>query len=103
MQGKNLCLAFCIMVGCGMDPPESPPDDQGKEHVPNPPTGLMIVSHGSIVHLEWSDNSGVETGFVIQQRQLGAENFATIATIPKNVTSYTRTTVLGTYAYRVGA
>ncbi len=100
MQGKTRCLIFCIMASCASEPPV----EDGKEHVPNPPTGLTAVSNGlRRVRLNWSDNSGVETGFVIQRKSAAAP-FATIATIPKDSALYAQTVdAVGPYTYRVGA
>jgi titin len=74
---------------------------------PAAPSGLtaQAVSSGQI-NLAWTDNSTDETGFFIERcTGAGCSNFAQIATVEANVTSYSNTglTASTSYSYRVGA
>ncbi|MDG4794187.1 glycosyl hydrolase family 8 [Micromonospora sp. WMMD1082] len=76
------------------------PDPQ----VPSAPSGLTATASGGQIALTWRDNSGNETGFVIERRA-GAGAWSQLATPGANSTSYTDTSVTaGTqYSYRVRA
>jgi subtilisin family serine protease len=69
------------------------------------PTGLTAVrASAGTVTLQWTDNSGAETGYEIQRRT-GASDFGPLASVAANVTSYTDTGLdaSATHAYRVRA
>lgn len=78
-------------------------------HVPalNPksPSLLKAVANGeTTVNLSWSDNSGIEDGYVIQRSSDAGTTWATIGDVPTNVSTYVDTTVTpGSYKYRVYA
>jgi hypothetical protein len=73
------------------------------------PLGLTATaSAGPQVVLNWTDNSVNETGFVIERRRLPGQDYAVIASVPPNGTTFTdnaSTGLLGgfTYSYRVRA
>jgi titin len=74
---------------------------------PAAPSGLtaQVVSSGQI-NLAWTDNSTDEAGFYIERCSgLDCSNFAQIATVGANVTSYSNTglTASTSYSYRVRA
>jgi C1A family cysteine protease len=74
---------------------------------PAAPTGLAAtaISHSQI-NLTWTDNSTDETGFKIERcTGAGCSNFAQIATVGANVTSYADTELAAStsYSYRVRA
>ena len=83
--------------GCGGPPP--PP--------PNPPSNLTATAvSSSQINLAWTDNSTDETGFKIERCQnAGCSNFAQIAQVGANVTTYSDSglTASTTYSYRVRA
>jgi hypothetical protein len=84
-------------LGCGGPPP--PP--------PNAPSNLTATAvSSSQINLAWTDNSTDETGFKIERCQnAGCSNFAEIAQVGANVTTYSNTglTASTTYGYRVRA
>ncbi|WP_307845011.1 multicopper oxidase domain-containing protein [Actinotalea solisilvae] len=74
-------------------------------NAPATPTGLAATAQaGPRVALAWSDRAGNETGYVVQRSTDGV-TWSTLATLARNTTSYSDTTVaLGaSYSYRVGA
>jgi hypothetical protein len=75
--------------------------------LPAAPTNLSAaVISKSQINLTWTDNSGNETGFRIERcKGATCTNFALIATVGANVTSYSNTklTANTTYRYRVYA
>jgi subtilisin family serine protease len=74
---------------------------------PAAPTGLTATAASrSRINLSWVDNSSNETGFKIERcTGAGCTNFAQIATVGANVTSYANTGLSRntTYTYRVRA
>ena len=75
--------------------------------VPNAPTNLTANAVSTTqINLAWTDNANNETGFSIE-RCVGQNctNFAQIATVGANVTSYSNTglTANTRYRYRVRA
>jgi hypothetical protein len=72
---------------------------------PAAPTNLTATAAPVLrINLAWSDNSNNEDGFRIERSTDGV-NFAEIATVAANVTTYTDTNVVlvNTYTYRVRA
>jgi FtsP/CotA-like multicopper oxidase with cupredoxin domain len=68
--------------------------------VPVAPGNLAgTLQAGPQIALTWSDNSGNETGFVLQRSENGGA-FQTVATPGANVTSYTDTPVTSGSSYR---
>ena len=69
-----------------------------------PDTLTATAASSSLINLTWADRSDDETGFVIE-RSGGGSNWAPIATVGANVTSYANTglTAGTTYQYRVTA
>ena len=58
------------------------------------PSSLSVtVSSNSAIELNWKDNSSDETGFEIWRSVYGSGTYALFATVGKNVTTYTDTTV----------
>ncbi len=80
---------------------------QAAPAVPAAPTNLAAtVISKSQINLSWTDNADNETGFRIQRcKGSTCTNFALIATVGANVTSYANTTLTAntTYRYRVYA
>ncbi|QOV88077.1 fibronectin type III domain-containing protein [Humisphaera borealis] len=73
---------------------------------PAAPTGLSAVSSdGESVSLTWSDNSGGETGYVVERSADGGTTFPTSFSVDADAESYTDTTVTEAtaYVYRVRA
>ncbi|MFB3817356.1 MAG: S8 family serine peptidase [Candidatus Methylomirabilales bacterium] len=69
------------------------------------PTGFTAMrASATAAALQWADNSGAETGYEIQRRT-GAGDFAPLASLAANATSYTDTGLdaAATYTYRVRA
>jgi hypothetical protein len=80
---------------------------QAAPALPAAPTNLVaaVISRGQI-NLSWTDNAGNETGFRIERcKGSTCTNFALIATVGANVTSYANTNLTAntTYRYRVYA
>jgi regulation of enolase protein 1 (concanavalin A-like superfamily) len=72
---------------------------------PNAPTNLAAPPPtDTSVALSWTDTSDNETGFIVE-RKLPDGAWATLATLPANITTLTDTTVVGgkSYVYRVRA
>lgn len=72
--------------------------------LPDAPANLKATATKDSITLTWTDYSYNETGFKIERRA-GTGNFTQIATVGKNVTSYTNTglSTNNTYEYRVRA
>ncbi|MGH7598227.1 MAG: fibronectin type III domain-containing protein [bacterium] len=77
--------------------------------LPNPPaapTNLTATGVSSVqINLAWTDNANNETGFKIERKTGGSGNYAQIATVAANVTSYSNTGLVNNtqYYYRVRA
>ena len=75
--------------------------------LPNAPTGLNATAVSkSQINLSWTDNAGNETGFRIERcKGTTCINFALIATVGANATSYSNTGLSSntSYRYRVRA
>jgi titin len=70
------------------------------------PTNLTAaVISNSEIDLAWTDNSTIETGFVIERSSDGGASFAPLAQVSANVTAYADTTAGDgvSYVYRVKA
>jgi predicted secreted protein len=80
---------------------------QAAPAVPNAPSNLAATAASrSQINLTWTDNSTNETGFKIERcKGSSCTNFAQIATVGANVTSYSNTGLSAntTYRYRVRA
>jgi titin len=70
---------------------------------PPPPSNLTVsVGSGRLVTLRWTDNASNETGLHVERAAKGKNSqFARIATVGANVTTYTRTEAAGSWVYRV--
>ena len=72
-----------------------------------PPSNLQANAISATqINLTWQDNTTDETGFIVERCQgAGCTNFAQIATVGANVTSYANTGVTAntSYSYRVRA
>jgi hypothetical protein len=94
----NLLVYTGFIAG---EPPPPPPP------APAAPTNLTATAAGtSRIDLGWSDNATNETGFNIERCQGdGCSNFAEIATVGANVSSFANTGLAAstTYRYRVRA
>jgi titin len=75
--------------------------------LPNPPSNLTATANSAIqVSLAWSDNSGNEDGFRIERCDTNnCTNFAQIAQVGPNTTTFTNTGLTRNkfYRYRVRA
>ena len=80
---------------------------QAAPAIPAAPTSLVATAVSrSQINLSWTDNANNETGFYIERcKGSTCTNFAHIATLGANVTSYSNTelTANTTYRYRVQA
>ncbi len=80
---------------------------QAAPAVPAAPTSLVAAAVSkSQINLTWTDNANNETGFRIERcKGTTCTNFALIATVSVNVTTYANTGLLKgtTYRYRVYA
>lgn len=77
--------------------------DNNEEVKPTPPSNLVATAFSaSQIDLTWTDNSTNETGFKIE-RKTGAETYAVVATIDKDVSTYSDNNLTDntTYTYRV--
>jgi chitinase len=74
--------------------------------VPAAPGNLSAsATSATQINLSWSDNSSNETTFRIERSPNGSSNWASIATVNANITTYSNTglTAATTYHYRVRA
>ena len=88
---------FNVAIDGGAEPPPTTPPD-----MPSNLTAEVVSSNQ--INLAWIDNAIDEDGFRIERCQgLGCANFAQIATVGANTTSYSDTGLSAstTYAYRV--
>jgi hypothetical protein len=72
---------------------------------PNKPYGLKAIESASKVNLKWYDDSKREENYIIEKSQDGGASYVLVATLGKNITSYTDENVSAgkTYQYRVFA
>jgi titin len=73
--------------------------------IPAAPTNLKVsATAGNVATLTWTDHASNETGFKIE-RKTGSGNYAEVATVNANTTSYTNSGLSAntTYHYRVRA
>jgi hypothetical protein len=72
---------------------------------PNAPYGLKAKENGGKVNLTWYDDSNREENYIIEKSLNAGVNYSLVATLGKNVTSYTDENVSAgkTYLYRVVA
>jgi hypothetical protein len=95
--------------GCGGAPTPTPTPTPPPTPTPTPaaPTNLTATAvSSSQINLAWTDNATNETGFKIERCQgAGCSNFAQIATVGANVTTFNNTglTASTSYSYRVRA
>ena len=101
--------------GCGGSPTPTPTPTPTPSPTPTPtptpvpgaPTNLTATAiSSSQINLAWTDNATNETGFKIERCQnAGCSNFAEIATVGANVTTFSNTglTASTSYSYRVRA
>src|SRR5205807_1277357 len=91
-------IGYFKFTNCTIGPPPSPPAA---------PSGLTATAASSSqINLSWTDNSIDETGFKIERCQnTGCTNFAQVAQVGANVTTYgdTGLTASTTYGYQVRA
>jgi hypothetical protein len=96
---KASLATFVHLSGCLMTGPTPPP--------PTAPTNLLATAVSSTqINLAWTDSDNTENGFKIERcTGAGCTNFAQIASVGANVTSYQNTTLAAstTYIYRVRA
>ncbi|MBI4712221.1 MAG: fibronectin type III domain-containing protein, partial [Planctomycetes bacterium] len=75
--------------------------------IPQTPTGLTATAISSAqINLSWTDNDAYEQGFEIERKTGISGTYALVATVARNVTSYSNTTGLSAataYYYRVRA
>jgi len=70
------------------------------------PTNLTAQVSGAQVTLNWTDNSGIETGYEIERAlkpKKGTPSFELVGMIAANVTTFVDTPSRGTWLYRVRA
>ncbi len=61
----------------------------GNNAPPRAPTGLAVVAAGANqFNLTWTDNTGSETGYLVESKALGNADFAQIATLGANAKTY---------------
>lgn len=80
-------------------------DFQTSDPTPNPPSNLVATAvSSSQINISWKDNSSNETGFEIERRN-GLGSYSKIASVDKDVTSYSNTALTADteYFYRVRA
>lgn len=73
---------------------------------PSAPSGLSATAvSSSQINLAWTDNSGNETGFIVETSANGTTGWSTVTTTAANATSYSHTglTASTAYYYRVKA
>jgi len=68
------------------------------------PSNLTATASGSQVDLSWSDNTTIETGYVVERSYTSGTGYTVIATLAADVTTYSDTGLAdSTYYYRVKA
>jgi hypothetical protein len=72
---------------------------------PDAPSNLAATSKKGIVQLAWTDNSGDETGFLIERSTSATDGFVQIVEVPANTAAFADAGVAkrATYFYRVRA
>jgi fibronectin type 3 domain-containing protein len=65
---------------------------------PSTPTNLTDTLTAQGPQLDWTDNSALETGYLVQRQTIGSA-WTTLATIAANSVTYTDTTAVGGTAY----
>ena len=72
----------------------------------NPPTSLLLTPVSATqIDISWTDNTSIETGYVLERSLSSNSGFAEVVTLGANVTSYQDNSLLAetTYFYRVKA
>ena len=71
----------------------------------SPPADLSATASGVTVTLNWTDNSGNETGFYIERalKVRGKYNFQRVGEVLANINTYSEDVSAGSYKYRVQA
>src|SRR5205809_5433959 len=83
--------------------PQQRPTQQPRAFVLSAPSPLKASTNSNRVSLTWSNING-ETGFIVERRQKGTNQFAEIGKTTTDVTTYTDTlTTSGIHQYRVRA
>jgi len=80
--------------------------NSGTVTIPTAPSSLSATANSSTqITITWTDNSNNETGFIIERSLSSGSEFAQVATVGSNVTSYVNTGLAGgtTYYFRVAA
>lgn len=90
-----------------LDGPVSPPPPPAPPAIPAAASGLAATAvTATSVQLNWRDNSGNETSFIVERSTASTfSNVTTVATLAANTTTFTDRTVAArsTYFYRVRA
>ena len=70
---------------------------------PRKPIELSIIKGAARLIVNWTDDSSVETGYLVERRPGAGGDWTPLATVPANTTTYTDTTVEAgaSYSYRV--
>jgi hypothetical protein len=80
-NGKSLSISFNVVGGGNTNTPPAAPD--------NLQANAVSVNQ---IDLTWKDNAADEDGFKIERSSDGGKGFTTIATIGRNITSYSSKT-----------
>lgn len=89
-------------ASCGWETGYSDPPAAATTLAPPAPSGLTATPVNTTqIDLSWTDNTGSETGFVIQRcTGLGCSDFADLATVGANVTAYSDISACNSTNYR---
>ncbi len=83
-----------LMFGCGgKGTTDDDTDDDAAPSAPESPSNLVADAEQTTVILAWQDNSSDESGFNIYYRRAADAEFARLATVNANTTSYVYTAV----------
>lgn len=103
MKPIKFATLFLALYIFGCQKPANDPGNNGT--VPTAPSQLTVTGTGpSQISLNWTDNATNESGFKLERKSSGTP-YAIIATLSKDITSYTDQGLMPvtSYTYRVSA
>ena len=96
---------FHILVNQPLDFPETDPTANTFVFISDPTELSVEMNNSFVLEISWKDNSAGESGYLLQRRGEGEQEFRDITTLPENSEAYSDASVIDgvTYEYRVKA